>query len=117
MSLQSDVSKLSRDSRQNADCLDQGVMKAWEDYDGERMLSVFAKLHDVAVAAIESGGDNDTVESTRGVAKKRAAEWKEALLKEREEMADASAREEARSAGEEGPAAASTVEGEIVDVE
>ena len=60
---------------------------------------------------------NNLERITRGVAKKRAAEWKVALLMEREELAEGSAREEAGSAVEEGPVIASTVEGETTGTE
>jgi len=72
MSLQSDVNKAARGLRQNESALNAIVQRSWNQYSGERMRSVFEKLKDIAREVIEAGGDNTTVERTRGVAKKRA---------------------------------------------
>ena len=69
MSLQSDVSKLSRRTQAFLEALNTRVMQSWSEYDGDRMLPVFDKIKDVAEAAIEMQGDNCTV-----AAKERARE-------------------------------------------
>ena len=84
MSLQSDVSKLSRGTRTHSEALNTRVMESWREYDGDRMLPVFERIKDVAKAAIATGGDNWKVEKDRGVAKERARQRLQQLLQERQ---------------------------------
>ena len=62
MSIQSDVDKMARGVRQNADALESVVMNAWHQFgegEGElKLAAVWEKLEDVAREAIALGGDN-----------------------------------------------------------